>query len=127
MRPSPDAAVVAWLDRQAADSIWTTSITVLETRFGLAILPVGRRRRSLEAAFARVLQDDLDGRVLSFDAASATAAAGLAAARHRTGRPVDLRDTQIAGIALAHHATLATRNTRHFADLKTPVANPWTD
>jgi predicted nucleic acid-binding protein len=38
---------------------------------------------------------------------------------------VDLRDTQIAGIALARHAAVATRNTRHFKDLSVPVVDPW--
>ena len=47
------------------------------------------------------------------------------AIRQRKGRVVDLRDAMIAGIALAHRATLATRNTRHFDDLSTPVVNPW--
>ena len=48
MRTSPEAVVVAWLDRQPADSVWLTSITVFEARFGLALLPKGRRRSSLE-------------------------------------------------------------------------------
>jgi predicted nucleic acid-binding protein len=64
--------------------------------------------------------------VLDFDSAAATEAAALAAERQRVGRPVDMRDTQIAGIALARHATLATRNVRHFADLKVPIVDPWT-
>jgi predicted nucleic acid-binding protein len=49
----------------------------------------------------------------------------LAAQRKARGRPVDIRDTFIAGIAMAQGATLATRNTRHFDDLPTPVVNPW--
>jgi predicted nucleic acid-binding protein len=124
MRTSPDRAVVDWLDRQPAESIWTTSITVFETRFGLALLPAGRRRSALEAAFAQVLDGDLEHRVLDFDSASAAAAASVAAERHRAGRPVDLRDTQIAGIVLARRATLATRNVRHFADAVS-VIDPW--
>ena len=126
MRTAPEAAVVSWLDRQPADSIWITSITLFETRLGLALLPLGRRRRALEAAFARLLEEDLENRVLEFDSAAATSAASLAAARQRAGRPTDMRDTQIAGIALARSATLATRNVRHFADLKVPVVDPWT-
>ena len=126
MRTAPEAPVVAWLDRQPAESVWITSITVFETRLGLALLPQGRRRRALEAAFARLLEDDLENRVLDFDAAAATSAPSLAADRQRAGRPADLRDTQIAGIALARHATLATRNVRHFADLEVPVVDPWT-
>jgi hypothetical protein len=57
--------------------------------------------------------------------ASAERAAALAAERQRAGRPVDFRDTQIAGIALARHGTLATRNTKHFEDLSVSVINPW--
>ena len=125
MRRSPEAGVVAWLDRQPAESVWITSITLFEARLGLALLPKGRRRRALEAAFARLLEEDLENRVLDFDGAAASEAASLAAERQRAGRPVDMRDTQIAGIALARRATLATRNVRHFADLKVPVVDPW--
>ena len=56
--------------------------------------------------------------------ATATAA-HLAADRQRAGRSVDLRDTMIAGIALARRATIATRNTRYFEGLDVPVVNPW--
>ncbi len=125
MRTVPEALVVAWLDRQPAESVWITSITLFEARFGLALLPSGRRRQTLEAAFARLLKEDLENRVLDFDSAAATEAASLAAARQRSGRPVDMRDTQIAGIALARHATLATRNVRHFGDLKISIVDPW--
>ena len=46
MTAPADAAVVAWLDRQARISMWTTSITVLEIRFGLATMADGRRRNA---------------------------------------------------------------------------------
>jgi len=125
MRTAPEAPVVAWLDRQPADSVWITSITLFEARLGLALLPSGRRRQTLEAAFARLLKEDLENRVLDFDSAAATEAASLAAERQKAGRPVDMRDTQIAGIALARRATLATRNVRHFRDLNVPIVDPW--
>lgn len=125
MRTRPDQAVVDWLDRQPSESVWTTSITVFEARFGLALLPSGKRRHTLESAFERLLEEDLEQRVLAFDATAATAAATLAAGRRQVGRPVDLRDTQIAGIALARHATIATRNLKHFDDLSVPVVSPW--
>ena len=125
MNKAPEAAVIGWLDRQAAESIWITSITLFEARLGLALLPDGKRRTALASAFARLLEEDLENRVLDFDAAAANEAAELAAQRQKAGRPIDLRDTQIAGIALARRATLATRNTRHFADLKVEVIDPW--
>lgn len=49
----------------------------------------------------------------------------IASCRHKAGRAVALRDTLIAGIALARRATIATRNTRHFEGLDVPVVNPW--
>jgi toxin FitB len=125
MRTIPDAAVLHWLDRQPAASVWITSITLFETRFGLALLPAGRRRQVLEAAFDDLLREDLENRILDFDSAAATAAASLAAARQKSGRPVDMRDTQIAGIVLARRATLATRDIRHFVDLKISIIDPW--
>jgi len=126
MRTAPEAAVVAWLDRQPAQSVWITSITLFETQFGLALLPIGRRRQMLETLFARLLNEDLENRVLDFDSAAATESASLAALRQKSGRPVDMRDTQIAGIVLARRATLATRNVRHFRDLKISIVDPWT-
>jgi toxin FitB len=126
MRTAPEAVVVAWLDRQPAQSVWITSITLFETHFGLALLPMGRRRQMLETLFARLLNEDLENRVLDFDSAAATEAASLAAVRRKSGRPLDMRDTQIAGIVLARRATLATRNLRHFGDLRISIVDPWT-
>jgi toxin FitB len=124
MRPTPDAQVVAWLDRQPRTSVWTTSVTILELRFGLQIMPAGKRRTLLMHAFETVLEK-MEHRIAAFDATAATQAGDLMAARQRKGRPGDLRDTMIAGIALAHHASLATRNTEHFEDVAIPVINPW--
>lgn len=116
--------VIAWLDTQPAESIWLTSVTLFETAFGLKLLVSGKRRRALEEAFDKLLTEDLGGRVAAFDAAAAGAASTLAAQRRRGGRPVDMRDTQIAGIAIARRATLATRNVRHF-DGVPAIVNPW--
>jgi predicted nucleic acid-binding protein len=125
MLPRPDPAVVLWLDRQARISVWTTAITVLEVRFGIALLPSGSRKSRLERAFERLLGEHIEDRVLPFDAAAAGETAILMAGRRRTGRTGDLRDAMIAGIAIARKATVATGNTRHFTDLPVPVVDPW--
>jgi len=127
MQQTPDPQVVAWLDDQPAESIWLSSITLFEARYGLALLASGQRKNLLKERFDELLQKDLQNRVLLFDANAATQAAELAAQRKARGRPVDMRDTFIAGIALARRATLATRNMRHFDDLSVPVVNPWAD
>ena len=125
MRSEPEAIVVDWLDAQPSESIWTTSVTVFEIRTGLELLPSSRRRRHLEAAFERVLNEDLDQRVLAFDAAAADAAGALVARRQRAGKAVEIRDAQMAGIALARKAPVATRNVRHFTDLGVRLIDPW--
>ena len=68
MRTTPETTVVAWLDRQPAESVWITSITLFEARLGLARLPKGKRRQTLEAAFTQLLEDDLENRVLDLTA-----------------------------------------------------------
>jgi hypothetical protein len=125
MRQSADKKVVDWLDKQPRSSVWTTSVTILEIRFGLQILPVGKRRSILIQAFEKVLVDKIERRVAPFDTVAAQEAGDLMALRHKKGRPGELRDTMIAGIVLACHATLATRNISHFEDLAVPVLNPW--
>ena len=125
MRTEPDPAVVQWLDSEPAESVWTTSVTVFEIRTGLELLPPSRRRQWLESSFKQLLNDDLNGRVLSFDIAAAQAAGPIVARRRRAGRTVEIRDAQIAGIALSRKATLATGNIRHFNDLGVRLVDPW--
>jgi toxin FitB len=125
MRQDADAVVVRWLDRQPVESIWITAVTVFEVHFGLELLAQGRRRRQLEDQFARALNEDFEGRILPFEQSAARAAALIAARQRQGGRPIEVRDAQIAGIAAARRATLATRNTRHFADLGIGLIDPW--
>lgn len=125
MQVAPDQSVAKWLDQQPRNSIWVTSITVLEVRFALQAMPAGRKHDALTKALATLLEQKIHGRIASFDADAAEQAAKLMALRKLRGRPVDFRDTMIAGIAQAARATLATRNTSHFEDLSVPVINPW--
>jgi len=125
MQEKRDRTIVAWLDRQAWESIWTTAITVFEIRLGLSTLTKGKRRVKLEEAFQQTLKNILEGRILPFDEGAALAAGELAAERRQHGIAVDMRDTQIAGIAIAKRSAIATRNTKDFKDLAVPVINPW--
>ena len=86
MRQAPEAVVVEWLDRQPRSSVWTTAVTVMEVRFGLAILAEGKRKKLLVEGFERML-DAMGHRVAGFDGEAATHAAALMAARQRRGRP----------------------------------------
>jgi len=124
MHLPPDGNVLTWLDRQPRASIWTTSITIFEIKFGLELMPAGKRRSALLHSLDALLEK-IDGRIVPFDSPAAEQTASLMASRRTKGRPMDLRDTMIAGIVLAQHASLATRNTAHFADIAAAVVNPW--
>jgi toxin FitB len=82
-RQNPEQVVRAWLDGQPCSSVWTTSVTIFEVRFGLALMPASRRRNQLQAAFEASVRDDLDGRILSFDESAAEETAILMADRRR--------------------------------------------
>lgn len=125
MQRQPDPAVVAWLDNQPAESVWTTAITVFEVRTGLELLESEQRRQQLEQAFDLLLAEELAGRVQPFDRAAALAAGSIAANQQQSGRSVEVRDVQIAGITAARKATLATRNVRHFEELAVELVDPW--
>jgi predicted nucleic acid-binding protein len=72
-----------------------------------------------------LLRQSFKNRVLDFDSVAATGAAASVVERQQAGRPIDMRDTQVAGIAPAWRATLATRNVRYLGDLHVPVIDPW--
>ena len=76
-------------------------------------------------SFGSGRHNDLENRVVQFDSSAASQAVQIAAGRKGRGRPVDIRDTFIAGIVLARRATLATRNLRHFDDLPVNLVDPW--
>ena len=103
-----------------------TSITVMELHQGIQALPSGRRRTALDVGLALVISEKIENRIASFDDVLAKATASITTERRRRGRPHELRDSMIAGIALATGASLATRNTRHFDDLSITLIDPWT-
>ena len=125
MRPKPEERVLRWLDQQPRASIWTTSVTVFEIRFGLETMPAGKRRIAFMASFERWLGEVVEQRIAGYDETAARRSAELAAERQRIGRPGELRDTMIAGIVLASHAKLATRNVKHFEEIAPSLVNPW--
>jgi predicted nucleic acid-binding protein len=125
MLPRPEPQVLIWLDRQPGNSIWTTSVNIFEIRSGLQSMPAGKRRTALTDLFERWLVEVVQGRIVNFDEAAARRAADMNALRNEMGRPADSRDTMIAGIVTASHATLATRDAKHFEDIASSVVNPW--
>lgn len=125
MKAKPDPQVITWLDSQPSNSVWTTSVSVFEISFGLNSLPDGKRKRALQDAFEAMLKEELRHHILDFDRAAAKRAGEISAKLHGLGRPVEVRDVQIAGIVSVRHAILATRNSKHFHDMNISLVNPW--
>jgi hypothetical protein len=125
IRNEPDSTIVSWFNRVPQASLWLTTISLFELRYGIELLPPSRRRRELEDGLARVLGTGFADRILTFDESAAGAAGLIAALRRRDGRANEVRDTLIAGIVVSRHADFATRNVRHFQDLDVRVIDPW--
>jgi len=126
MRPAPEGAVVDWLNGQDEAALFTTSVTVMELRFGLERLPEGRRKADLWAVLDFTLSRLVGPRILPFDAAAAAEAARIAALADAAGAPIGQADSQIAAIARVHGFAVATRDAAPFRQAGLTVINPWT-
>ena len=125
MRPAPSRQVESWLAAQYGATMRFTAIGEAELRYGIAILPAGRRRTALAAAIQAILDEDFRDRILPFDRAAAQAYAAIAADRRAVGRPISQFDCQIAAIARVHNAAVATGNAADYEGCGIEVIDPW--
>lgn len=126
MRSSPDPVVETWITQHSVEELFFSAIGEAELRYGVAVMPMGRRRDRLASEIEAMLREDFEGRVLPFDSEAARAYAELASARRTAGCPAPLADCQIAAIARSKDMAVATRNVRDFTDLGVDVIDPWT-
>ena len=125
MQKQPDGKVMEWLDRMDAELLWTTVISVYEIRNGIGLMASGKKQRQLAEAFETLLRQDFRHRVIELEINAALAAGELAASSKRAGCNIGSRDLLIAGIAVHHGATLATRNVKDFEHARIPLINPY--
>lgn len=124
MKPEPDRAVRRWLDAQAADTLYLSSVTIAEILFGIGTLPKGKRRKRLAEVFDGLAML-FEGRILSFDAEAARQYALLAVKAREAGRGFPLPDGYIAAIATTHGFAVASRDMAPFDAVGVSVLNPW--
>lgn len=125
MKSAPDEKVISWIDRQNAIDIYITSISMAEIYYGLGVLPSGKRRAALMQAFNEVVDQLFGPRVLVFDEDASSHYGAIMASRKKAGKPMSILDGQIAAIASAANAGLATRNTKDFAYSDLNLVNPF--
>jgi predicted nucleic acid-binding protein len=125
MRVTFSQVVIRWVRRYPTARLYTTSITQAEVLVGAMLLPAGRRRDAIVAAARGILANEFSGRVLNFGGDAANHYADIVAARTRSGHPISSFDAQIAAIARAHGAQIATRNIDDFTDCGIDVLDPW--
>lgn len=125
MKPSPIAAVLTWLNAQEASTLFLTTITLGEIRYGLCAMPRGVRRQRLEEGFERVIAAAFAGRILAFDEHAAVHYGEVMARRKELGRPLSVLDGQIAAIARLHGFAVATRNVRDFLACGIEIVDPF--
>ena len=125
MKPQPHPSVRDWLDAQAAETLFLSSVTIAELMFGIGTLPKGKRKDNLTAALDGALRL-FDGRVLPFDTEAARRYADLAVKARRAGKGFPTPDGYIAAIAAAHGFAVASRDTGAFMAAGLTVIDPWT-
>jgi predicted nucleic acid-binding protein len=127
MRPEPAQAVLDWFGQHDAAELFISAVTEAELRAGVAYLPEGQRRDRLQLAIDAMIDQDFQGRVLPFDTIAARPYAEIAAQRRAAGRPIAEADCQIAAIARASDALVATRNGKDFEGCGIGLISPWGD
>jgi len=125
MRAVPEPIVLRWFSSQADEDLKVTAITLAEILYGIELLASGKRRDALQAGAEKMFGVVLAGHILTFDDKAARAFAVITSSRRKQGRPISDFDAQIAAIARANGATLATRDTDDFAGCGVRLINPW--
>ncbi|MBW6423320.1 type II toxin-antitoxin system VapC family toxin [Rhizobium sp. XQZ8] len=116
--------LLLWLSQYERETLFLTTVVIAEMRYGLELLPQGRRQEELLKALNTV-QERFLGRILGFSLQSASYYGVLRARRKHMGRPMEAKDAVIAAICLSHGATLATRNVKDFKGLDLRLVNPF--
>ena len=126
MRVHPDRRVIDWLDRQSAETLFLSTISLAELLLGLAVLPAGRRRDALAHTLESRITALFGNRILGFDTAAAHAYATAVAHARQRGHQLSVADGQIAAIASVHGLSVASRDEAPFQAAGVGVVNPWT-
>lgn len=124
MKPEPDAAVRAWLNDQAAETLFLSSVTLAELLFGIRALPTGKRKNLLDRALVELLELFVD-RVLPFDTDAARHYADLAVMARKGGRGFPTPDGYVAAIAASRGFMVASRDVSPYEAAGVKVINPW--
>ena len=124
MKPDPHPNVRAWLNDQAAETLYLSSVTLAELLFGIAALPPGKRRNLL-AETLEGLMGLFGDRVLPFDTVAARRYADLAVNARGSGRGFPTPDGYIAAIAVSRRFIVASRDTAPYEAAGVTVIDPW--
>ncbi len=125
LKLNADPQVVAWIDAQVIETLYLSTISVTELRFGIAVLPDGKKKQHLRTSLDERILPLFESRILPFDLEAAEICAELRARARAAGQAVGTADSYIAGIAATKGLTVATRDTQPFEAAGVAVINPW--
>ncbi|GHT81974.1 VapC ribonuclease Y4jK [Betaproteobacteria bacterium] len=125
MKTVGDPNVLAWLDAQDIETLYLSTICLAELRFGIAILPDGKRRNTLHSRLEERLLPLFSGRILPFDAEASRAYATLRSRARAAGQVIAPEDGYIAAVAVTKGFSVATRDVSPFNAAGLTVINPW--
>jgi len=125
MRQRHDRYVQDWLDAQAIETLYLSTISLAELLLGIENLPAGKRRRGLATMLGEQIASLFEGRIIPFDIAAAEAYATVVVSAHRHGYAISVADAQIAAIAASRDLSVASRDETPFQAAGLAVINPW--
>lgn len=125
LKPNCDPAVVGWIDAQVLETLYLSTISVAEIRYGIAALPDGKRKEGLRLSIDERVLPLFESRILSFDLEAAKACASVRMRARTAGKSIGTADSYIAAIAVANRLTVATRDIEPFKAAGVSVVNPW--
>ena len=125
LRPAPEPLVLDWVDAQTIETLYLSAITVAELRFGVALLPSGRRKAKLQSGLEDKLLPLFVGRILPFDITVTKTYAELMSQARISGQSIGTADGYIAATATDNGMIIATRDAKPFRAAGLQVINPW--
>lgn len=125
VKPNPNKAVVQWLHGRDEETLFLSVLTVGEIQKGIAKLPDGKRKQSIQIWLDEELRPRFSERILSIDEKVASTWGLIQGEAERAGHPIATIDGLLGATAIAHDLTLVTRDEEDLRRTGARILNPW--
>ncbi|BCH16522.1 MULTISPECIES: type II toxin-antitoxin system VapC family toxin [unclassified Mesorhizobium] len=126
-RPRPEPKVVAFVAAQPLDSLFVSSVTLAEIRFGIEMVDDPGRRAELTDWLSHKVRPMFEQRTLPVTEDVMLKWRLLVEGGRKIGHTFSQPDLIIAATALLHGLTVVTRDAADYERAHVDIKNPWLD